>query len=282
MSLYVRSTGEGRAVLWIHGYTMDASVWEPLWNLLPGWRHVGVDLPGHGRSGPLRPGTSLPALAAELAGLARAESATLVVAESIGSMIALQLAVDHPDDVRGLIVGSPTIAGAPPEPGTAERYRALAGLARMGADGEQLADLWMSSPPDIFRGTEDHPGLRARLRAIVARHSWRELRDGAMHGLSRHVHTVEDLRGIRARTLVVVGDRDMPTFRAGAALLRESVPRCRTVTVPGAGHLCLIERPEVVAPLVAAHLRLSALDAHEADDVDDVDEEAGRADSRAL
>ncbi|NUO97740.1 MAG: alpha/beta hydrolase [Nonomuraea sp.] len=273
MSLYVRATGEGRAVLWIHGYTMDASVWEPLWGLLPGWRHVGVDLPGHGRSGPLRPGTSLPELAAELAALARAESARLVVAESIGSMIALQLAIDHAADVQGLIVGSPTIAGAPAEPGTAERYRALAGLARMGAEGEQLADLWMSSPPDIFRGTEEHPALRAGLRAIVARHSWRELRDGAMHGLSRHVHTAGDLRGIRARTLVVVGERDMPTFRASAGLLREYVPGCRTVTVPGAGHLCMIERPATVAPVIAEHLRLSSLD---------VWEEAGRADSRAL
>jgi pimeloyl-ACP methyl ester carboxylesterase len=265
MSLYVRTRGDGPSVLWIHGYTMDSSVWEPLWELLPGWRHVGVDLPGHGRSEPLVPGTSLPALAAELAGVARAESATLVVAESIGSMIALQLAVDHPLDVHGLIVGSPTIAGAPAEAGTAGRYRVLAGLARMGADGERLADVWMASPPDIFRGTEQHPELRARLRAIVARHSWRELRDGAMYGLSRHVHTVADLGGIRARTLVVVGGQDMPTFRASAELLRGSVPRCRRVTVPGAGHLCMIERPAAVAPVIDAHLRLAAMEVEHAD-----------------
>lgn len=265
MTLHVRTRGDGPAVLWIHGYTMDGSVWEPLWSLLPGWRHVGVDLPGHGRSRPLRPGTSLPALAAELAGLARAERATLVVAESIGSMVALQLAIDHPGDVRGLIVGSPTIAGAPAEPGTAGRYRTLSGLARMGVDGERLADVWMAAPPDIFRGTERHPELRARLRTIVARHSWRELRDGAMSGLSRHRHTVDDLRGIRARTLVVMGEQDMPTFRAGSVLLRDSVPGCRVVTVPDAGHLCMIERPAAVAPAIGAHLSAAAPEVQHAD-----------------
>ena len=269
MNLHLRTRGEGRAVLWIHGYTMDSSVWEPLWGLLPGWRHLGVDLPGHGRSGPLRPGTSLPEVAAELAELARAQSAWLVVAESIGSMVALQLAIDNAQDVHGLIIGSPTIAGGPPEPGAGERYRALGRLAGMGANGEQLADLWMSSPPDIFRGTERHPELRARLRAIVAGHAWRELRDGAMHGLSRHVHTVNDLGRIRARTLVAVGTQDMPTFRANAELLRVTVPRCRRIVVPDAGHLPMIERPAAVAPVIDAHLRLAA-------------EEEEHADSRAL
>ncbi|WP_424534476.1 alpha/beta fold hydrolase [Sphaerisporangium viridialbum] len=269
MTLHLRTHGDGPAVLWIHGYTMDSSVWERLWALLPGWRHIGVDLPGHGRSGPLAPGTSLTMLAAELTELARAESASMVVAESIGSMVALQMAIDDPRTVRGLIIGSPTIAGAPPEPGTGDHYRALAMLARRGATGEELADLWMTSPPDIFRGTERHPALRAGLRAIVARHTWRELRDGAMYGLSRHVHTAEDLGGIHAATLVVAGDEDMPTFRASAELLRATVPRCRTVTVPAAGHLCMIERPETVAPHIGTHLRLAAM-------------EEAHADSRAL
>ncbi|MEV7970413.1 alpha/beta hydrolase [Sphaerisporangium sp. NPDC088356] len=265
MSLHLRTHGDGPAVLWIHGYTMDSSVWERLWASLPGWRHIGVDLPGHGRSGPLLPGTSLTRLAAELTALARAESARMVVAESIGSMIALQMAIDDPGAVRGLIIGSPTVAGAPAEPGTGEHYRALAMLARSGASGEQLADLWMTSPPDIFRGTERHPALRAGLRAIVARHAWKELRDGAMYGLSRHVHTAEDLGGIRAATLVVVGEEDMPTFRSSAELLRATVPRCRTVTVPAAGHLCMIERPETVAPAIGTHLRLAMMEEEHAD-----------------
>ena len=41
-----RQAGEG--VLWIHGDTLDFRVWHELWEQLPGWRHLGVDLRGTG------------------------------------------------------------------------------------------------------------------------------------------------------------------------------------------------------------------------------------------
>src|SRR5258708_16163129 len=121
VDLHVETVGRGAAVLWIHGYTMDSSLWRPLWELLPGFRHVGVDLPGHGRSGPLRPDATLPGLAAMLARLARAQRAPPGVAISLGSCVALQLAIEWPALIDRLAVGAATIAGAPAAPGTARR-----------------------------------------------------------------------------------------------------------------------------------------------------------------
>src|SRR4029077_8416311 len=63
LGLGTRSTGSGPTVLWIHGYTLDSSLWADLWQRLPGYRHIGVDLPGHGSSGPVPAGLTLPALA---------------------------------------------------------------------------------------------------------------------------------------------------------------------------------------------------------------------------
>ncbi|MEV5740377.1 alpha/beta hydrolase [Microbispora rosea] len=257
----VHASGSGPAVLWLHGYTMDSTTWRDLWALLPGRRHVGVDLPGHGGSGPMRPGTTLPDLAAEIAAVARAEEVHDVVALSFGSLAGIQLAVDAPDVVRRLVVAAPTIAGAPSEPGTAPRYRELMALRRAGADGAALADVWMSSPPDIFRGTEAHPRLRASLRTVIARHGWDELRTGAMAAFHRHIHTDEALGAIRADTLVLVGDAEMPTFAANADRLGALVPRCRVVEMADSGHLCLIERPEAAAPLIWSHLERSRVDA---------------------
>ncbi|WP_169947389.1 alpha/beta fold hydrolase [Microbispora sp. H11081] len=254
----VHASGEGPAVLWIHGYTMDSSTWRDLWALLPGRRHIGVDLPGHGGSGPMPPGTTLPGLAAELAAVARAEGAHDVVALSFGSLAGIQLAIDAPDVVRRLVVGAPTIAGAPGEAGTAPRYRALMALRRAGADGATLADVWMSSPPDIFLGTQAHPRLRASLRSVIARHGWDELRTGAMAAFHRHTHTDEALGAIRADTLVLVGDAEMPTFEANAERLGAVVPRCRVARMADAGHLCMIERPEAAARLIRPHLGRSA------------------------
>ena len=63
--------GAGEAVLWLHGYTMDSRIWEEAWALLPGPRHLGLDLPGHGGSPPA-PGLDLPALGRRVAEVARA------------------------------------------------------------------------------------------------------------------------------------------------------------------------------------------------------------------
>ncbi len=254
MELYVRTWGHGRPVLWIHGYTMDSSLWQPLWELLPGFRHVAVDLPGHGRSGPLAPDVSLPALAACVAAVAREHEARDVVALSFGSCLALELALTEPAALDRLVLAAPTIAGAPAAPGTRERHRELTLLRRMAGPGPHMTGLWMTSPPDIFRGTERHPRLRARIAAVIDRHSWAELGNGAMSSITRHAHTDPMLARIRASTLVFAGEEDIAVFTASAARLAATVPACQVVTVPGAGHLCLLERPEEVAGPLRAHL----------------------------
>jgi pimeloyl-ACP methyl ester carboxylesterase len=248
-------SGQGPAVLWIHGYTMDSSLWSPLWTLLPGWRHVGVDLPGHGGSAPLSAYPTLPRMAAGLAEVARREDTRRVVGLSFGSSVALQLAIDAPELVQRLVVAAPTISGRPAAPGTAERYRQLGFLKRLGAAPGDLTDLWMSAPPDIFTGTLAHPEVRAALREVIVRHRWDELDNGAMHALTRHAQTAADLRRIRAATLAVSGERDMPAFVDNTRMLARTVPDCRILGVPGAGHLPLLEQPASLAGPLEQFLR---------------------------
>ena len=254
MDIHVESTGHGPAVLWIHGYTMDSTLWRPLWDLLPGFRHVSIDLPGHGRSGPLSSDATLPALAARVGEIAQAERASRIVALSFGSAVALQLAASQPDLVSRLAIAAPTIAGARPAAGVVGRDMQLAQLYRMTGPSPHMTTLWMTSPPDIFLGTQDHPDLRDRLRAVIDGHSWAELGSGAMRSLGAHVHTDAALGRISAATLVIIGDQDMPAFAANASRLEAVVPRCALVTMPDSGHLCLLERPGQIAGRLAAHL----------------------------
>ena len=254
MDLRARSVGTGPGVLWIHGYAMDSSLWDELWDLIPGFRHVGVDLPGHGASGPLPAGLTLPALAAELARLARSADACRVVALSLGTVVALQMAIDCPDVVERLVLGAPAIGGQQAEPGVPERYRQLMLLRRMIGPGEQMADLWMAAPPDIFRGTQRHPRMRQRIRGVVARHSWAELDNGRMRPLTGYRQDPAALSRIAADTLVVVGDEEMLTYYRHAETLRTTLTRCRLFTLPAAGHLCLLEQPAQAGPILAVHL----------------------------
>lgn len=244
----------GPAVVWIHGYTMDSSIWLPLWDVLPGFRHIGVDLPGHGRSEPPHRELTLPRLGELVAEVGASYGASRVVGLSFGSCMALQWAIQAPDTVSHLAVGSPTIAGVPTEADAEKRYKELMMLRRFTGPGEQMAGLWMSSPPDIFKGLEQHPQAWAHMRSVVLRHRWTELANGVMGRLTAHVHTDDDLRRITARTLAVVGDEDMPTFLDNAKRLHDLVPASELTTVTAAGHLVLIEQPHEVAPGLATFL----------------------------
>jgi pimeloyl-ACP methyl ester carboxylesterase len=252
----VRVCGDaGPPVAWVHGYTMDSSVWRALWRLLPDWTHVGIDLPGHGHSRPLAPDERLDQLGRQIADVCAAYGARHLVGLSFGGTVALQAAIEAPGRLRSLALGAPAVAGAPTDPGSEVRYSQLGELyARFGA-GSHMTQLWMSSPPGIFRSARAHAGLWAELRAVIDRHGWRELADGAMRSLSAHVQRDADLRRIEASTLVVLGEDDMPAFRYSAALVARTVQGCRAMLVPDTGHLCLLERPEAVAPLIDRHLR---------------------------
>ena len=46
-------------ILWLHGYTGDSSIWGEIWSMLPGWYHIGIDLPGHGSSTPMAENSNL-------------------------------------------------------------------------------------------------------------------------------------------------------------------------------------------------------------------------------
>jgi pimeloyl-ACP methyl ester carboxylesterase len=254
MRLASRSAGTGPAVVWLHGYTMDSSLWDELWSLLPGFQHVGLDLPGHGGSDPLPAGTSLPEVAAAVADEARASGADRLVALSFGTTVALQVAIEHPDVAARVVLAAPAIGGAPEEAGTRERYLQLLALHRMRASGADLAGAWMQSPPDIFRGTEAHPPLHDAIRAVVTRHRWAELGDATMRSLVRHVQTDGELASIRGALTVLFGAHDLPSVRTNVERLRSAAPRCTVHEIAGTGHLCLLERPDLAAPIVAAQL----------------------------
>ena len=88
---YVREGKPGaETALWIHGYTLDGTVWSDLWDALPQFRHVAVDLPGHGRSRPLRLDETLASVVEDVAIVASVERPALVIALSMGTVVALE------------------------------------------------------------------------------------------------------------------------------------------------------------------------------------------------
>jgi len=55
---------------------------------------------------------------------------------------------------------------------------------------------------------------------------------------------MERLAAIRAPTLVVLGEHDLPDFHAIADALHRQLPGARKAVLPGTGHMANMEAPE--------------------------------------
>jgi pimeloyl-ACP methyl ester carboxylesterase len=246
---------QGDKILWLHGYTLDSSSWTILWNLLPGWSHVGVDLPGHGASLPLAPEEDLPALARYIGRVALDSEVRHITALSFGTLLALQIVIEYPEAFQTLTLGAPALGGGPQDAEVGTRYEELTRIYRSEGFTTELRQRWMQSPPNIFKGAEGRPELWERLRRIVGRHPWWELEDGSYSRLSNHPQTSNELRKVEASTLVLVGDNELSPFKRCAELIRRSMPNCRRQYIPDVGHLCMLEAEAEVAGILDQHWR---------------------------
>jgi pimeloyl-ACP methyl ester carboxylesterase len=248
------TTSSGEPVLWLHGYTMDATVWEELWNRLPDRRHIGVDLPGHGRSRALRPQDDLRSVAADLGRVSLACGVRSLVALSFGSLMALEIAACYPAGFDRIVLAAPSFGGGPTDRHAQRMNQELMRLFREKGPGPWMTKLWMTSPPDIFTGAAKNPDLWRRLLELVERHRWQELLDGKMQRFTGFRQSERQLMAIQADVLVVLGEHDMPAFRRAGQILARTLPRCRVHYMPNTGHLCLLEAPAAAAALIAEHL----------------------------
>jgi pimeloyl-ACP methyl ester carboxylesterase len=220
-------------LVFLHGAGGSRLHWPPSLRRLSGFRVLAPDLPGHGDSpedGASSVGDHEGAIRAWLRklGIRRAH----VVGHSMGSAVAMSLALEAPECVEALmLVGSGSRLRVNPA--------LLAGLADPGTRSETIEQIlrWSFSrqaPPRLIdlvrrRMMETGPGVL--------------LRDfQACHGFDVSARLGE----IAAPTLIVTGADDRMTPPALGEALAEGIPRARRVVVEAAGHMVMLEKPEVL------------------------------------
>jgi pimeloyl-ACP methyl ester carboxylesterase len=246
---------DGDSVLWIHGYTLDATSWDDLWEKLPAWNHVGIDLPGHGASRPFTADETLPDLARAIGGAAQGNGIRHLVALSVGTIVALQIAIEYPQAFSAIVLGAPGLGGGPQDNDARRVYERVVRNFQHGGSGAELRQIWMGEDSPLFRGLERGSRRWDRVAAIVDRHTWRELSDGSMFRLTNYVQRYEDLGCIASALLLLVGEQDMLAFRRSAEIIRRAVPSTTRIYLPNVGHLCMLQAPELAAVHVEHHLR---------------------------
>jgi len=237
-------SGDGSAIVLLHGIGSSATSWRRLMPLVPGHRLIAPDFPGYGDSADAA-GLTLEALADRVGALIDREGGRAhVVGVSFGALVALALARRAPERVRSLVLADATLGrGALPP---AERERWLAGRTTF-ADG-------------IAAGSEDRaraiaaPGAPADVVAEIAA-NMRRARPAGYRAVAAIVASTDArpwLGEIRVPALVLCGAADAVVGVPLAEAIADALPDARYATIAGAGHAPHVERPAAVAAAISA------------------------------
>src|SRR6478609_1364231 len=223
--------GVGEPLVLLHGGLFTNANWaEQMSDLSVQFRVIAPERRGHGHTPDIEGPLSYDAMAEDTIAFLTAlgGAPAHVLGWSDGGIVGLLVAMARPDLIRKLVVIGTNydVTGVVPE--------AMEGFASLQADGDDLAKLRTAYDAVSPDGPEHWPVVVAKFKDMVT---------------TQPTISVEQLGGITASTLVVVGDDDIITLEHTASLFR-AIPNSELAVVPGTSHFVVMEKPELLNRIV--------------------------------
>ncbi len=252
VTLAVEVRGDGPAVLFIHGYPFDRSMWTHQMAALEGWTRIAPDLRGMGQSDAPDLGYSMETYASDLASLLDllGMDDVVLVGFSMGGYIAFEFLRRYRDRVRGLV-----LVDTRADPDTLEVKKARDATAATAR--EQGAEVVAETLVPKLLGASTlagDPATVERVRAMMAAAPVAGMIGalGAMRDRPDSTPLLPELAGVP--TLVIVGDEDEVTPPALARAMAAAIPGSSLVVIRSAGHIPTLERPVETTDALSAFL----------------------------
>jgi pimeloyl-ACP methyl ester carboxylesterase len=238
LHLYYEIHGDdGTPLVLLHGgvTTIELTYASLLPALTQGHRVIGVDFQAHGRTADIDRDLTYANLASDVVGLLdhlgieRAQ----VIGHSMGGGTALEMAVNHPERLLSVVPISASVRPEGMHPDLADPST-YATSTRMPTE-QDFADMAAA-----YKKVAPHPERFDELpaRSMTSLNGWSGWRD-------------EQLAGITAPMLIVVGDHDFTTT-AHAAVMQELIPGSQLAILPGTTHMQAPRRADLLVPMLAA------------------------------
>jgi len=226
-------TGD-RAVVFIHGWTCDATFWQAQAPVYEKTRSLLVDLPGHGQSDKPEVSYTMDLFARAVDAVmtdAGVKTATLV-GHSMGTPVAVRLLEMHPEKVSGLVFVDGTVPQPPKD--NAERERIRAGWSGMSRAPVAQMLAGMFTP-------HTDPLLRERIELIMLA-APDYVRNSARDGMREMFLT--GLKGSFPKMPAIAIAAKHGDSSGTRAFLKDHFQLVDYVEFDGAGHFLMMEQPE--------------------------------------
>jgi pimeloyl-ACP methyl ester carboxylesterase len=257
MDVAPSGTPNGRNVILLHGMNFFGETWATTIEILrkEGYRVVAIDQIGYGRS-------SKPILHYTISTHASNTKKLLdhlnikttdIVTHSMGGMVGSRFAASYPDAVGNLAminqIGLTDARSGRPWRDTSEVYKAS--LARDYAEIVRgMRAYYVNWKPEYLKYVRIHYG-------------WTKSGDWPRMAMVRALQqqaiyadpVVYDWPRIKARTLVIGGEKDGPNFPAQARRVAETIPNGQLFLIPNIGHNPQFEAPELLYPPLLKFLK---------------------------
>ena len=225
--------GESRPLVLLHGgvHTVDLTFSGVLSELAAGRRVVAPELQGHGRTADIDRDLTVANLATDVVALL--DELGVRQADffgfSLGGLVALEIAVRYPERVGRLALAAAMYT----QEGVHEEVRIPDyGSPRLPsqADFQEMADAYAAVAPDPGHFQDFLAKVSAAAQAPLP---W----------------TADDLRTLRAPTLLLVGDSDFVRVEHAAEMHR-LIPEAQLAVLPATTHMALMRRTSLLLPLL--------------------------------
>lgn len=243
----------GPTVLALHPGIADSRIWQWCAPTLvdAGFRVVAYDRRGFGQT------TAEAEAYDDLADLRMVTGATgarpaVIVGNSLGGGLALDLALTFPDDVDAMVLIAPSPTGYdygdwPTAPAEAE-------LDSLVAAAEASGDLELVNRLEVrywLDGVEQPEGrVGGAPRELLLEMNGIVLRAGPVGEPAARPPAWSRLADIRVPVLVMVGEYDLPGIRRQCSEIADAIPMGRIMTIAQSAHLPALDRPDALSASV--------------------------------
>lgn len=242
MRLHIKILGGGFDIVLLHGWGLHSGVWEDMaQRLAADFRVTLIDLPGHGRSDMPDKAYTLHTLTRAIARVAPPRA--MWMGWSLGGMAAMQLAIEHPGRVAGLILvaAMPRFVRGPDWPHAMEPVVLESFAQSLEVDYQGTLQRFLAL--QTLGSTHGAETLRA-LRELAARS--RPPHPEALRGglvILRDTDLRPRLHELTCPVQLILGKGDRLVPTAAGEDMKELLPGMRLHAIKDAGHAPFLSHP---------------------------------------